>query len=80
MDEVDVFLQDERLSQIKSAQQLVFHCLLYLSFSIVARLLLTRTVTMMATMMRRMMTVRMLMVMTVLGFTSLFSRRGMSPA
>ena len=52
----------------------------YLSFSSEVLLLLTRIVRMMATMIRKIKTLRILMVMTVLVLTSFFSRQGMSPS
>ena len=52
----------------------------YRSFSSDVLLLLTKTVTMMATMIRKIITLRILMVMTVLVLTSCFSRQGMSPS
>ena len=52
----------------------------YLSFSSEVLLLFTRTVRMMATMIRKIKTLRILMVMTVLVLTSFFSRQGMSPS
>ena len=52
----------------------------YLSLSSEVLLLFTKTVRMMATMIKKMITLRILMVMTVLVLTSFFSRQGMSPS
>lgn len=75
MEEVEIFLQ-AKLNSLMQPEQLIR----YLSFSSEVLLLFTRTVRMMATMIRKIKTLRILMVMTVLVLTSFFSRQGMSPS